>query len=58
MDFFQEDYTEFTDFPSFEDLDAFLADTRNSIVEMYCRKHRRRLLMLWGPLTRLNFNQR
>ena len=24
--FVQEDYTEFTDFPSFEDLDAFLAD--------------------------------
>ena len=24
--FAQEDYTEFTDFPSFEDLDAFLAD--------------------------------
>ena len=26
--FVQEDYTEFTDFPSFEDLDAFLADTK------------------------------
>ena len=45
--FVQEDYTEFTDFPSFEDLDAFLADSnRNSIVEIYCRKHRRRLLGL------------
>ena len=24
--FVQEDYTEFTDFPSFEDLDAFVAE--------------------------------
>ena len=27
-EFVQEDYTEFTDFPSSEDLDAFLADVK------------------------------
>lgn len=41
--FVQEDYTEFTDFPSFEDLDAFLAD-----MELDCGNilQKTRLLML------------
>ena len=43
--FVQEDYSEFTDFPSSEDLDAFLA-IWSSIGKLYCRKHRWRLPML------------
>ena len=56
--FGQEDYTELvTIFPSSEeDLDAFLKLIGSSIAKIYCRKHRWRLMMLLGRLTRLNFN--